>query len=118
MRKARVVGRDEERSNHGETKAQTATGRRCAGPTRRRPPMWRRRKESRNELYRRSCEGGVFLEKQIIVSHVSPDWDAITSLWLLQRFGGFATAAIELVNTGKPDPEILAGAAVVVDTGR
>lgn len=53
-----------------------------------------------------------------IVGHVSPDWDAICSLWLLQRFGGFASADIKLVNTGSPDPAVLAGAAAVVDTGR
>lgn len=58
------------------------------------------------------------MEKQIIVSHVSPDWDAICSLWLLQRFGPFADAEITLVNTGAPDAELLANAAAVVDTGR
>lgn len=55
---------------------------------------------------------------RIIVGHVSPDWDCITALWLLQRFGGFEDATIALVNTGTPDPEILAEAAAVVDTGR
>lgn len=55
---------------------------------------------------------------RIIVSHVSPDWDAICALWLLQRFGGFEDATIALVSTGSPDPEILAEAAAVVDTGR
>lgn len=55
---------------------------------------------------------------RIIVSHVSPDWDAICSLWLLQRFGGFEDATIALVNTGNPDPDVLASAAAVVDTGR
>lgn len=53
-----------------------------------------------------------------IVGHVAPDWDCITALWLLQRFGGFAEAEIKLVNTGTPDPEVLAGAVAVVDTGR
>lgn len=53
-----------------------------------------------------------------IVGHISPDWDCITALWLLQRFGGFEDATIALVNTGAPDPVVLAGAAAVVDTGR
>lgn len=53
-----------------------------------------------------------------IVSHVSPDWDAIASLWLLQRFGPFDEAEIALVNTGAPDPAMLANATAVVDTGR
>jgi uncharacterized protein UPF0160 len=58
------------------------------------------------------------MENRIIVSHVSPDWDAICSLWLLQRFGGFADAEIALVNTGTPDVGLLARASAVVDTGR
>jgi hypothetical protein len=53
-----------------------------------------------------------------IVGHVSPDWDCIAALWLLQRFGGFEDATIALVNTGAPDPTVLAEAAAVVDTGR
>jgi hypothetical protein len=53
-----------------------------------------------------------------IVGHVSPDWDCIAALWLLQRFGGFADATIALVNTGAPDAAILADAAAVVDAGR
>jgi hypothetical protein len=53
-----------------------------------------------------------------IVTHTSPDWDAITSCWLLQRVGGFAGAEVRFVNTGAPDAETLAGAAAVVDTGR
>lgn len=52
-----------------------------------------------------------------IVGHLSPDWDCITALWQLQRFGGLADAEIRLVNTGNPDPAVLAGAAAVVDTG-
>lgn len=53
-----------------------------------------------------------------IVSHVSPDFDAIASLWLLQRFGPFADADIKLVNTGSPDAAVLEDASAVVDTGR
>ncbi|MFZ1411691.1 MAG: MYG1 family protein [Micropruina sp.] len=53
-----------------------------------------------------------------IVTHTSPDWDAIMSCWLLQRHGGFESARVEFVNTGSPDAETLAGAVAVVDTGR
>lgn len=54
----------------------------------------------------------------MIVTHVSPDIDAIASCWLLQRFGGLDDEAIAFVNTGSPDPAILAEAQSVVDTGR
>lgn len=50
-----------------------------------------------------------------IVSHVSPDWDAICALWLLQRYGGLADADIVLVPSGEAGPP---DAAAVVDTGR
>lgn len=55
-----------------------------------------------------------------IVTHVSPDWDAIGATWLLKRFGGngFDTADVVFVNTGNPDPQVLAMADAVVDTGR
>lgn len=53
-----------------------------------------------------------------IVTHTSPDWDAIGSCWLLQRFGPFASAEVRFVNTGSPDGETLTGAVAVVDTGR
>lgn len=55
---------------------------------------------------------------QTLVTHTSPDWDAITSCWLLQRYGGMADAEIVFVNTGNPDPAVLATATAVVDTGR
>lgn len=54
----------------------------------------------------------------MIVTHTSPDWDAIGAVWLLKRFGGLADAPVAFVNTGNPDPTILASAAAVVDTGR
>ena len=53
-----------------------------------------------------------------IVTHVSPDWDAITSVWLLQRYGGFESAGVVFVNTGSPDPAALAAATAVADTGK
>lgn len=53
-----------------------------------------------------------------IVTHTSPDLDAITGVWLLQRYGGLGDAAVAFVNTGSPDPDVLAAAAAVVDTGR
>lgn len=55
----------------------------------------------------------------IIVTHVSPDWDALAAAWLLKRFAnGFQGAEIVLVNTGNPDPAVLAAADAVVDTGK
>lgn len=53
-----------------------------------------------------------------IVTHTSPDWDAIGAVWLLKRYGGMADADVAFVNTGAPDPAVLAGADAVVDTGR
>lgn len=53
-----------------------------------------------------------------IVTHVSPDMDAIGAVWLLQRFGGMQDHEVRFVNTGTPDPDVLSGAAAVVDTGR
>lgn len=53
-----------------------------------------------------------------IVTHVSPDWDAIMSCWLLQRFGPFAAAEVRFVNTGLPDLALLNAADAVADTGR
>lgn len=54
----------------------------------------------------------------ILVTHTSPDWDAITATWLLMRFGGMEAADVEFVNTGAPDAAVLASADAVVDTGR
>lgn len=53
-----------------------------------------------------------------IITHVSPDWDAIGSVWLLKRYGGLADADVLFVNTGAPDPAVLEAATAVVDTGR
>jgi hypothetical protein len=53
-----------------------------------------------------------------IVTHTAPDLDAIGAAWLLQRYGGLAEAEVRFVNTGRPDPALLDGAAAVVDTGR
>lgn len=49
-----------------------------------------------------------------IVTHMRPDWDAIMSCWLLQRYGGFTDADIVFVRAGETDTT----AAAVVDTGR
>ena len=39
---------------------------------------------------------------KIIVTHASPDWDAITSIWLLKRFlPGWNTAEIRFVPAGE-----------------
>lgn len=54
----------------------------------------------------------------MIITHTSPDWDAITSCWLLQRYGGFSDAPVVFVNTGNPDRALLDSAVAVVDTGR
>lgn len=54
----------------------------------------------------------------MIVTHTSPDWDAIAAVWLLKRFGGLADAPVAFVNTGNPDRALLDAATAVVDTGR
>ena len=39
---------------------------------------------------------------KIIVTHMSPDWDAITSVWLLKKyFAGWQDAAVEFVPAGQ-----------------
>lgn len=55
---------------------------------------------------------------KFILTHVNPDMDAIASVWLLKRFGGFQDAEVKFVNTGNPDPALLAEADAVVDTGK
>lgn len=54
----------------------------------------------------------------MIVTHTAPDLDAIASVWLLRRYGGQALVPVAFVNTGAPDPAVLAQASAVVDTGR
>lgn len=53
-----------------------------------------------------------------IITHVSPDFDAIGAVWLLKRYGGLEAADVFFVNTGNPDKDLLASATAVVDTGR
>lgn len=53
-----------------------------------------------------------------IVTHQNPDFDAITGVWLLKRFGGLEAEMVAFVNTGNPDMALLASAKAVVDTGR
>lgn len=53
-----------------------------------------------------------------IVTHTSPDWDAIGYVWLMQRYGGAKGMPVRFVNTGNPDPALLADAYSVGDTGR
>lgn len=60
----------------------------------------------------------MIAENRYIVTHVSPDWDAIGYAWLMQRFGGCESMYVRFVNTGRPDPDVLAGAYSVGDTGR
>jgi hypothetical protein len=53
-----------------------------------------------------------------IVTHVNPDWDALTSAWLLRKFfPGLSHADLRFASAKAPDPELLAGAAAVVDVG-
>jgi len=52
-----------------------------------------------------------------IVTHTSPDWDAIGATWLLKRFL-LPDAEIAFVNTGNPDQVLLSTADAVVDTGK
>ncbi len=56
--------------------------------------------------------------KPYMATHQSPDMDAIGGIWLLSRFGGFTNHSVEFVNTGTPDPAILANANAVVATGK
>lgn len=50
----------------------------------------------------------------MIVTHTSPDWDAIGSVWLLQRYGGLGAQPVAFVNTGAPDVALLAEAVALV----
>lgn len=54
----------------------------------------------------------------MIVTHTSPDLDAVTSVWLLRNYGDFMGHEVKFVNTGAPDPAVLENADAVVDTGR
>lgn len=54
----------------------------------------------------------------MIITHTSPDFDAIGAVWLLKRYGGMADAPVAFVNTGSPAPALLTQADAVVDTGR
>jgi len=55
----------------------------------------------------------------MIVTHINPDFDAITGVWLLKRFFvTFRDEPIVFVNTGNPDPDLLENASAVVDTGK
>lgn len=54
----------------------------------------------------------------VIVTHTNPDWDAITSVWLLKRYSNLANAEIHFVNTGNPDLALLVLADAIVDTGK
>jgi hypothetical protein len=53
-----------------------------------------------------------------IVTHTSPDFDAIGAVWLLLRYTELRDSAVAFVHTGNPDPDVLANAVAVVDTGR
>jgi hypothetical protein len=45
---------------------------------------------------------GILLLMKIIVTHTSPDWDAIGSVWLLKRYlPGWAEASVEFVPAGQ-----------------
>jgi len=54
----------------------------------------------------------------MIVTHMSPDLDAIGYVWLMRRFGSAGDMPVAFVNTGSPDPAVLASAWSVGDTGR
>lgn len=54
----------------------------------------------------------------MIVTHMSPDFDAIGYVWLMRRFGGASNMPVAFVNTGSPDPNVLASAWSIGDTGR
>ncbi len=53
-----------------------------------------------------------------IVTHVNPDWDALTASWLLSRFHPHTNhAQLVFVTAKNPPAEILNAAAAVVDVG-
>jgi hypothetical protein len=53
-----------------------------------------------------------------IVTHVNPDWDALTSAWLLSRFHPKTThAQLVFVTAKNPPAELLSAATAVVDVG-
>lgn len=55
----------------------------------------------------------------MLVTHTSPDWDAIGFLWLMRRYDPQTLDMdIAFVNTGAPDLALLAGAYAVGDTGK
>lgn len=54
----------------------------------------------------------------MIITHQSLDWDALGAVWLLKRYAGMEDHEVVFVNTGAPDPALLARADAVVDTGR
>jgi hypothetical protein len=56
-----------------------------------------------------SFERGVSIleSMKIIVTHTSPDWDAITSVWLLKRFlSGWQEAQVEFVPAGEKSSRV------------
>lgn len=57
--------------------------------------------------------------EKYIITHTAPDLDAILGVWLLKRYHtSLSDANVEYVNTGNPDPDLLAKADAVVDTGK
>lgn len=59
---------------------------------------------------------------KIIVTHTSPDWDAITSVWLLKRFlAGWGDATVEFVPAGQKrggqDAKVIEGADAIENVG-
>lgn len=53
-----------------------------------------------------------------IITHIALDMDAIIGVWLLQRYSNLGDTTVGFVNTGNPDPNLLAKADAVVDTGK
>lgn len=52
-----------------------------------------------------------------LVTHTSPDFDAIGSAWLLQRYGGLAHAEVVFVSFADLSPAVLGAAMAVLDIG-
>lgn len=45
---------------------------------------------------------GILTSMKIIVTHISPDWDAITSVWLIKKYlAGWQNATVEFVPAGQ-----------------
>lgn len=67
-----------------------------------------------NEFWRFPTSGNDKKNMKIIVTHTSPDWDAIASVWLLKRFlEGWEEAVVQFVPAGERITRLQEG--VIID---